>query len=108
RTEYGPFRLSESVTLEQLMAAENPRAMLLPPEFVLESVPRLDLLASSSVAVQRGQGVWIQRPPVELAPQQPGVATEVRAHGPDGRLLAVGELLGMRFKPTKVLLPLGG
>lgn len=108
RTEYGPFRLSESVSLEQLQLAEDPRALLLPPEFVLDSVPRLDLLGSSAVAVQRGQGVWIQRMPQELESQQPGIATEVRVHGPDGRLLAVGELLGMRFKPTKVLLPMGG
>jgi hypothetical protein len=32
----------------------------------------------------------------------------VRAHGPDGRLLALGEVTGLRFRPTKVLLPISG
>lgn len=108
RTEYGPFRLSDSVSLEQLSNAAEPRALLLPPEVVLEQIPRVDLLPAGSLAVQRGQGVWIQRPPSEAATAAAGVPLEVRAHGPNGQLLAVGELSGLRFRPLKVLLPLGG
>ncbi|HUY53779.1 MAG TPA: tRNA pseudouridine(55) synthase TruB [Candidatus Nanopelagicaceae bacterium] len=105
RTEYGPFKLTEAVSLEQLVAAPAPRALLLPPEVVLQAIPRIELHPAGALAVRRGQGTWIQRP-LEGAPE--GAAVEVRAHGPDGQLLAVGELTGLRFKPLKVLLPLGG
>ncbi len=108
RTEYGPFKLADAVTLEQLTAAADPRSMLLPPEVVIPDLPRLDLLAGSGLAVQRGQGVWVQRLPAGLPPEARTESLEVRAHGPDGRLLAVGDLTGMRFRPTKVLLPIGG
>ncbi|MHB1500546.1 MAG: tRNA pseudouridine(55) synthase TruB [Candidatus Dormibacteria bacterium] len=108
RTEYGPFKLSEAVTLEQLTASPDPRSMLLPPEVVIPDLPRLDLMAGSGLAVQRGQGVWVQRLPAGLPPEARTESLEVRAHGPDGRLLAVGDLTGMRFRPTKVLLPIGG
>ncbi len=107
RTQYGPFRLEESVTLEDLVGAEDPRSYLLPPELVLADVPRADLLPSGAQAVQRGQAVWLQRPPA-VPGGEPVAAGEARVHGPDGRLLALGEVTGMRFRPTKVLLPLGG
>ncbi len=105
RTEYGPFKLSDAVTLDQLVAAPNPRALLLPPEVVLQEIPRIELHPAGALAVRRGQGAWVQRP---LEGAAEGAAVEVRAHGPDGQLLAVGELIGLRFKPLKVLLPLGG
>ena len=105
RTEYGPFNLKDAVSLDQLVSAPDPRALLLPSEVVLEQIPRIDLHPAGALAVRRGQGAWIQRPPSEASES---VALEVRAHGPDGELLAVGELLGLRFKPLKVLLPLGG
>ena len=108
RTEYGPFKLAEAVTLEQLTGAAEPRDLLLPSEVVLQDLPRLDLLGSSALAVQRGQGVWVQRLPPGLPEVADGTSVEVRAHAPDGRLLAVGDLTGMRFRPTKVLLPVGG
>ncbi len=108
RTEYGPFKLEDAVTLDQLTGAAEPRELLLPAEVVLQDLPRLDLLASSAMAVQRGQGVWIQRLPEGWQQDSDGGSVEVRAHAHDGRLLAVGELTGMRFRPTKVLLPLGG
>ncbi|MHB1524671.1 MAG: tRNA pseudouridine(55) synthase TruB [Candidatus Dormibacteria bacterium] len=105
RTEYGPFKLADAVSLEQLVAAPDPRALLLPSEVVLAQIPRIELHPAGVLAVRRGQGAWIQRPPEEA---KEGSALEVRAHGPDGQLLAVGELNGLRFKPLKVLLPLGG
>ncbi len=108
RTEYGPFKLSEAVTLDQLTASPDPRSMLLSPEVVIADLPRLDLLASSAQAVQRGQGVWVQRLPPGLSSSAATESVEVRAHSADGRLLAVGQLTGMRFRPTKVLMPLGG
>ncbi|MGA2873584.1 MAG: tRNA pseudouridine(55) synthase TruB [Candidatus Dormibacteria bacterium] len=107
RTEYGPFKLADAVQLDDLMASPDPRALLLPPEVALSAMPRVDLLPSGALAVQRGQAVWLQRAPEPAGEGSPGTG-EVRAHGPDGRLLAVGEVTGLRFRPTKVLLPLSG
>ncbi|HVC39775.1 MAG TPA: tRNA pseudouridine(55) synthase TruB [Candidatus Dormibacteraeota bacterium] len=100
RTEYGPFKISDSVRLDQLMESPEPRSYLLPPELAVEVLPRIDLLPASALAVQRGQSVWIQAVSASSA--------EVRAHGPDGRLIALGEVTGLRFRPTKVLLPVSG
>ncbi len=108
RTEYGPFKLADAVSLDELANSPDPRSLLLSPEVVVQDLPRLELLASSAQAVQRGQGVWVQRLPHGLPQAAAGEPWEVRAHGADGRLLAIGELVGMRFRPTKVLLPLGG
>lgn len=107
RTEYGPFKISEAVTLEELMESSDPRSFLLPPELALAEVPRVDLLPSGALSVQRGQSVWLQRS-LEPGDATAGSAREVRAHDPDGRLVALGELTGLRFRPTKVLLPISG
>lgn len=107
RTEYGPFKLADAVTLAALMESPDPRSFLLPPELALETVPRVELLPSGALAVQRGQSVWVQRAP-EGGPNSVGQTQEVRAHGPDGRLVALGEVTGLRFRPTKVLLPISG
>jgi tRNA pseudouridine55 synthase len=107
RTEYGPFKIEEAITLDDLMASPDPRALLLPPELALPFMPRVDLLPSGALAVQRGQAVWLQRAPEPVEDAAPG-SSEVRAHAPDGRLVAVGEVTGLRFRPTKVLLPISG
>jgi tRNA pseudouridine55 synthase len=107
RTEYGPFKIADSVSLDDLMGSSDPRAYLLPPELALEMVPRVELLPAGALAVQRGQSVWVQRVP-EPAVVTAGQGMEVRAHGPDGRLVALGEVTGLRFRPTKVLLPISG
>ncbi|HEY6537663.1 MAG TPA: tRNA pseudouridine(55) synthase TruB [Candidatus Dormibacteraeota bacterium] len=107
RTEYGPFRIADAVKLDQLMESPDPRQYLLPPELAVEMVPRIDLLPAGALAVQRGQSVWVQRPPAGEG-ERAGADPEVRAHGPDGRLVALGELTGLRFRPTKVLLPISG
>jgi tRNA pseudouridine55 synthase len=107
RTEYGPFKIADSVRLDDLMASADPRSFLLPPELALEMVPRVELLPAGALAVQRGQSVWVQRTP-ELPVDADASGREVRAHGPDGRLVALGEVTGLRFRPTKVLLPISG
>jgi tRNA pseudouridine55 synthase len=103
RTAYGPFHLEQAVSVSQLLEADDPRSLLLPPEAAVERMPRVDLLPGAAAAVQRGQGAWLQR---GLQGEQAG--GEVRAHGPDGRLLAVGTLAGLRFQPLKVIAPIGG
>lgn len=105
RTAYGPFRLSEAITMEQLTGSPSPRQLVAPPETAVLSLPRVDLLPGAAAAVSRGQGVWLQRPPQGV---EPGSAPEVRAHGPDGALLAIGRLAGLRFQPSKVIASGGG
>ncbi|MGC1405469.1 MAG: tRNA pseudouridine(55) synthase TruB [Candidatus Dormiibacterota bacterium] len=107
RTEYGPFKIADAVGLDDLMASSDPRSYLLPPELALEMVPRIELLPAGALAVQRGQSVWVQRAP-ESPIDASAPSLEVRAHGPDGRLVALGEVTGLRFRPTKVLLPISG
>jgi len=107
RTAYGPFQLADAVSLDELMESADPRSYLLPAELAVEMVPRIDLLPAGAQAVQRGQAVWIQRAP-DATPEVPGAGLEVRAHGPDGRLIALGEVTGLRFRPSKVLLPVSG
>jgi tRNA pseudouridine55 synthase len=107
RTEYGPFKIDDSVSLDDLMASPDPRSLLLPPELALAMVPRIELLPAGALAVQRGQSIWVQQAPdSSVNPSASGI--EVRAHGPDGRLVALGEVTGLRFRPTKVLLPISG
>jgi len=108
RTEYGPFKIADSVGLQDLMASSDPRRYLLPPELALEMVPRIELLPAGALAVQRGQSVWVQRAPESPPIDASAPILEVRAHGPDGRLVALGEVTGLRFRPTKVLLPISG
>jgi tRNA pseudouridine55 synthase len=107
RTEYGPFKIDDSVSLDDLMASPDPRSLLLPPELALAMVPRIELLPAGALAVQRGQSIWVQRAP-EYPIDTGAAGIEVRAHGPDGRLVALGEVTGLRFRPTKVLLPISG
>ena len=107
RTEYGPFKIADAVKLDELIESPDPRSYLLPAELAVQMVPRIDLLPAGALAVQRGQAVWIQRP-ADQGEQTAPTAGEVRAHGPDGRLLALGEVTGLRFRPTKVLLPISG
>ena len=102
RTAYGPFLLESAVTLETLEAAPDPSTFLLPLELAVLNLPRVDLLPAGASAIRRGQGTWLAQPPALVA------GTEVRAHGPDGRLLALGELRGAHLRPTKVLVAGGG
>lgn len=107
RTEYGPFKIADAVKLDELMESSDPRSYLLPSELAVQMVPRIDLLPAGALAVQRGQSVWVQPSPGS-GDETAATGGEVRAHGPDGRLVALGELTGLRFRPTKVLLPISG
>ncbi len=87
RTWVDPFREPRMVTLEQLRerAEEGTQALdacLLPLEAGLAGMPRLDLDAPRATALQHGQPVHAGSVPA---------AGLCRAHGPDGRLLALVE-----------------
>ncbi|MFN2452318.1 MAG: tRNA pseudouridine(55) synthase TruB [Candidatus Dormibacteria bacterium] len=97
RSRYGALKLSHSIGLDALAGMDDPAAALLPPEIAVDHLGRVDVGPQLAVQVQRGQAVWLPRPPVELSHQ------EIRVHGPHGDLVAIGRLEGGLFKPTKVL-----
>ena len=97
RTSYGPMTITDSVTLEQLEAMEDPGSALLGPDVAVGYMPRVDLPPQLAVQVRRGQSVWLARVP------EPRPRGAVRAHGPEGELICVGELAGTMLRPTKVL-----
>lgn len=93
RTFVGPFRVEESIGLDALLADPTllPTA-LLPPETAVADWPATELDAAQARRVTNGM-------PVEL----PGLAGErARAHGSDGRLLALLRREGAAWRPEKV------
>ncbi|MFN2591296.1 MAG: tRNA pseudouridine(55) synthase TruB [Candidatus Dormibacteria bacterium] len=97
RTEYGPLSLSHSVTVEELCSLEDPAAAMLPPEQAVAFLTPLHLPPQLAVRVRQGQSVWL------AGPAQVRSAGGCRAHDHTGRLIAVGELTGNLFRPTKVM-----
>jgi tRNA pseudouridine55 synthase len=97
RTAYGPLRVGDSVTLEQLAALDDPGTALLPLDVAVTFLPRVDLGPAQALQVRRGQSVWVPRLP------EPRPRGACRAHSAHGHLLAVGELQGNLYRPTKVL-----
>jgi tRNA pseudouridine55 synthase len=96
RSSYGPLKIEDAVTLESLKEMEDPTTALLPATVAIEFLPRLDLAPQLASKLQSGQSVWVPR-----LPAQP-VDGACRAHGPSGDFLAIGELQGNLFKPTRV------
>jgi tRNA pseudouridine55 synthase len=97
RTAYGPLRIEDAVTLEQLEQLDDPASALLGPDVAVSFLPRVDLPPQLAVQVRRGQSVWLARVP------DPRPRGAVRAHAADGELICVGELTGTMLRPTKVL-----
>jgi tRNA pseudouridine55 synthase len=97
RTGYGALTLADAITLEQMAALDDPTGALLPPETAVEFMPRVDLAPPLALQLRHGQAVWVSRLP-DPRPQGP-----CRAHGPEGELLAVGELQGNLLRPVKVM-----
>ena len=97
RTAYGPLRLEDAITLEQLEALEDPGTALLGADVAVSFLPRVDLPPQLAVQVRRGQSVWLARVP------EPRPRGAVRAHGADGELICIGDLAGTMLRPTKVL-----
>ena len=96
RTGAGAFTLDGAVTLEALQALpESERAgILLPPDRLLEGLPRVDLPADLARRLLHGQGVPL--------PGQP--AGCCRIYRADGALLGVGQADGAgRLHPVRLL-----
>ena len=97
RTAYGPMTVADSITVEQLEAMDDPAGALRPLDLAVTFLPRLDLGPAQALQVQRGQSVWVPRLP------DPRPRGACRAHSAHGALLAVGELQGNLYRPTKVM-----
>ena len=97
RTAYGPMTVADSITVEQLEAMDDPAGALRPLDLAVTFLPRLDLGPAQALQVQRGQSVWVPRLP------DPRPRGACRAHSAHGDLLAVGELQGNLYRPTKVM-----
>jgi tRNA pseudouridine55 synthase len=97
RTAYGPLVLAEAITIEELAALPDPGAALRPPEVAVSALTRIDLAPQLATQVRRGQPVWLPRV------TRGNAEGTTRAHGPGGELVAVGEVQGNLFRPTKVM-----
>ncbi len=96
RTAAGTFDLSQCVTLEDLQAAEEPYALLVPMANVLD-MPRI-VVESEAARADLMNG---KRIPLPVLPEISDVQTRVQAIY-DGSLLAVGVLEDDMFVPKKV------
>jgi tRNA pseudouridine55 synthase len=81
RTRCGVFELGQSVALAALERAADWRAYLLPMEYGLSAWPRVDLDGEQAARILNGLTIGLGAP-------LPAAAL-VRAHGPDGVLLAI-------------------
>src|SRR5438132_10048632 len=97
RTRYGPLDLASAITLPALAALEDPTTALLPVSVAVEHLPRVDMGPAAELQLRRGQPVWLTRA------QQPATSGECRAHSAAGDLIALGDVQGGLFRPTKVL-----
>jgi tRNA pseudouridine55 synthase len=98
RTAAGPFRLEQALPLEALerLAAEDRAALLariISPAEAVAFLPLVPVDANGAIALSRGR----QLP-------RPGVADGLcRVVGPDGALVAVGEVAAGRLRPVRVI-----
>jgi tRNA pseudouridine55 synthase len=96
RTAVAGFRLDRAVALEDLQALgeEARRAWLLPPDSLLEDLPRLDLPVALAARFLNGQAVALQ----------PGSPGPCRVYREAGGLLGVGESgPGGELHPVRLL-----
>jgi tRNA pseudouridine55 synthase len=96
RTRYGPLDLNTAITIERLGDAGDPWSLLLPPDVAISFLPRIDLGPQLAAQIRQGQAVFVPGLP------DPRPQGEARVHAATGELIALGELQGARFRPTKV------
>ena len=98
RTVAGPFRLEEALPLEELerLAASDRPALLariIRPADAVTFFPLLPVDANGAIALSRGRQLTL-----------PGEADGLRrVVGPDGALVAVGEVKDGRLRPVRVI-----
>ena len=93
RTMAAGFTLRDAVTLEQVQAAPDPAALLLPVDAYFAGRPVLILKPDLEKKVRNGMTV--------ILPQAPGVSGECRVYGESGAFLALGRLTGRKLETVK-------
>ena len=96
RTRVGPYALEDAVPWEEVRLARSGEHLwprLRPPDSALAALPPVRLDADGARAFAHGQAVAVGA----------RVAGLVRVYGPDGALLGVGQGLGDRVKPERLL-----
>jgi tRNA pseudouridine55 synthase len=98
RTVAGPFLLEQALSLEALEGlaqADRPAllARIIPPAEAVGFFPRLDVDANGAIALSRGRQL-----------SRPGEPDGLRrVVGPDGALVAVGEVKDGQLRPVRVI-----
>jgi tRNA pseudouridine55 synthase len=98
RTAAGPFRLEDALpleALERLAASDRPGLLrrIVPPAEAVAFLPLATVDANGAIALSRGRQL-----------SRPGEADGLRrVVGPDGALVAVGEVSGGRLRPVRVI-----
>jgi tRNA pseudouridine55 synthase len=98
RTATGPFKLEDALTLdalERLAASDRPGLMarIIAPADAVAFFPLLLVDANGAIALSRGRQL--------SRPEEPDGLR--RVVGPDGALVAVGEVLAGRLRPVRVI-----
>jgi tRNA pseudouridine55 synthase len=85
RLAVGRFGLERAVTLESLGELEEAErdARLLPPDALIDDLPKLELDLEAAWQLTHGQAVWLPRL---------SVGQQHRAYGPDGQFLGVTQV----------------
>jgi tRNA pseudouridine55 synthase len=96
RTRVGPYALADAVPWDEVRLARSGErlwARLQPPDSALTALPAVRLDAGGARAFAHGQAVAVGERGDGL----------VRVYGPDGALLGVGQRLGDKVKPERLL-----
>ena len=101
RTAVGGFRIEQSVSLDDLQAlgGEAREAWLLPPDSLLEDLPRLDLEEEQATRFINGQSVQLEAREGPVPGEGP-----CRVYRREGALLGIGEARpGGGLRPVRLL-----
>jgi tRNA pseudouridine55 synthase len=96
RTVVGRFELGDAVTLEALGSMDAParEALLLPVDFLLADLPRVELVAAQAARFAKGHSVALEERP----------KGRCRVYAEQGRLIGVGEPgEGRDLRPLRLL-----
>ncbi len=98
RTRVGPFEVRNAVPSADVVSSPTPAlwGRILPPEAALAGWPVVRLEARAAAAFLHGQAVT-------AVPYPPGAARFVVVHAAPGGFLGIGEFLGGRVKPARIL-----
>ena len=97
RTAVGDFTIDQAVSLDDV-TTDNVRDFLLPMATAVAHLPRLDLSADETLAVENGRFI----------PRQPHNQVDlVQLYAPDGRFVGIAKAQGKVWRPHKIFHAMG-